>query len=337
MRSWQTPPGAIKLMNTQELQKSSKENRYRSMGISFGNPVFVKEFRALLRQQRSRAVITFFLISLAVIAFILYGTIISTNTISPDPDIRRTLGKIIFHAIVFLQLVAIVLFTPLFSSDSITSEKENKAIDLLRITLQSPASIITGKLFSGFIFILLLLFVSLPLKSGAYLLGGITISEYIISTVLLITTTLFLCSLSIWASSLSTRTSSAMGMTYIIAGIILLGFPALGYVIIKLAPIPDDQDLFMALQLILKGLDANPKILFSILVWIFIASNPITTAIVSYNLFQIEGLRILYSPSLFTINFPLLAPWVTFILLYLITIWFLYRSAIKQIAKRDKL
>lgn len=307
------------------------------MGIIIGNPVFVKEFRVLLRQQRSRSVLTFYLAILVVIVFILYGTIMSTNTISPDPDIRRTLGKIIFHAIVFLQLVAIMFITPLFSSDSITSEKESKSLDLLRITLQSPASIITGKLFSGFMFILLLLLISLPLKSSAYLLGGITLSEYLISTVLLITTAFFLCSLSIWSSSRSKSSSSAMGMTYIIAGIILLGFPALGYVIIKLAPIPDDQSLFIALQLISKGLDATLIIFFNIIVWILIASNPISTAIVSYNLFQNEGLSVFYDLSSFAINFPLLAPWITFLLLYLVIIWLLYRSAIKQIAKRNKL
>jgi len=324
-------------MNAQEFQKPSKENQHQTTGILFGNPVFVKEFRALLRQQRSRTLITFYLVILAVITFILYATIISSNTISPDPDIRRTLGKFIFHAIVFVQIVAIMVITPLFSSDSITSEKENKSFDLLRITLQPPASIITGKFFSAIIFILLLLLVSTPLKSGAYLLGGITISEYLISTALLITTTLFVCSLSIWASSRSTRSSSAMGMTYIIASIIILGFPVLGYVIIKLAPIPDNQDLFIALQLISKGLDSTQYIFFIVLVWIFIASNPITTAIVSYNLFQNEGVHILYRPSSFAINFPLVSPWITFILWYLVIIWFLHRSAIKQIAKRDKL
>lgn len=307
------------------------------MAIVIGNPVFLKEFRVLLRQQRSRSVLTFYLVILAVIAFILYGTIISTNTIKPDPDIRRTMGKIIFHAIMFVQLISILFITPIFSSDSITSEKENKSFDLLRITLQPPASIIRGKLFSAFMFIILLLLVSLPLKCGAYLLGGFTISEYLIGTALLTTTTLFLCSLSIWASSRSTRTSSAMGMTYIIASVILLGFPALGYVIIKLAPIPDDQGFLIALQLMSKGLDPTLNILFIVLVWIFIASNPITTAIISYSLFQKEGVRALYSPSPLAINFPLVAPWITFILLYLVIIWFLYRSAVNQIEKRDKL
>jgi hypothetical protein len=128
-----------------------------------------------------------------------------------------------------------------------------------------------------------------------------------------------------------------MGMTYLIAGIILLGFPALGYVIIKLAPIPDDQGLLIALQLIPKGLDPTLNLLFIVLVWIFISSNPITTAIISYSLFQNEGIRVLYSPSSLAINFPMVAPWITFILLYLVIIWFLHRSAIKQIAKRDKL
>ena len=42
---------------------------------------------------------------LAVITFLLYVTITAANTISPDPDIRRTLGKTIFVAINLIHSV----------------------------------------------------------------------------------------------------------------------------------------------------------------------------------------------------------------------------------------
>jgi len=322
-------------MNEPDSQKPLIRNI--SKGIMSGNPVFIKDLRVLTRQQRSRSVLIFYLVIMAMIAFLLYTTIMATNAINPDPDIRRTLGKIIFLAVVFTQLIAIMFILPLFSADAITRERENNTLDLLRITQQSPASIVRGKLFAGFMFIILLLIIGLPLKSSAYLLGGITIYDFLISTVLLLTTTLFLSSLSIWASSRSKRTSTSMGLIYITAGMALLGIPALGYVIIRLAPIPEDQSLIFALQLILKNLDPNLRVIFILLVWLLIASNPITTAIFSYSLLQNEGFQLTYDLPSFALQFPLIAPWIIFILLYLIFFGLLYRSTVREITKRNML
>jgi hypothetical protein len=324
-------------MNKQESLSMSDKKSYRSRKTIRNNPIFAKELRGLIRQPHSRSVLTFYLVILAGITFLLYVTIISANAVNPDPDIRRTLGKTIFLAITFAQLVAIMFAAPLFSADSITSERENKTFDLLQITLLPIKSIVRGKLFAGVRFTLMLLLSSLPLQSSAYLLGGLTASEFIVSIVLLITTTVFLCSISVWASTRSGRTSSAMGLAYTIASIVLIGFPIMAYVIMKLTPIPNDQGIFLLLQSISKNLDPNFQTVFIFVVWLLISSNPISAAIISYNLFLDEGMQILHDLTAFNISYPFLAPWITFVLLYLVISWLLYRSSIRQIKQSNKL
>jgi len=299
--------------------------------------IFAKETRGLIRQGRFRFVFTFYLFTLTVITFILYVTIISANAVSPDPDVRRMLGKIIFLAISLAQLVAVLFIAPLFTADSVTTERENKTFDLLQVTLINARSIIKGKLLAGFVYSLLLLLISLPLQSSAYLLGGVTPPEFLASILLLVSTTIFVCSISIWASTRVRRISSAIGLAYIISSIILIGLPTLVYVMIKLAPFPSDQAFFDTLHSLSKNLAPIPQTILIIVVWLLISTNPISTAIVSYNLFLDEGLRVLYDLNAYQIRVPFLAPWITFTLISLLTSWLFYRSAVRQIKRSSKL
>jgi ABC-type transport system involved in multi-copper enzyme maturation permease subunit len=324
-------------MSEQGILSSSKEESYRSRRPIRNSPIFVKEMRGLIRQQRSRSVLTIYMVGLTVLTLLLYVTIISANAFNPDPDVRRTLGKILFLSITLMQLAVIIFIAPLFSADSITTERENKTFDLLRITSVSESSIVRGKLLAGVLFTLLLLLISLPLQSSAFLLGGITSLEFLLTILILVTTTIFLCSVSIYATSQTKQTSSAIGLAYTIAGAVLLGFPILAYVMIKITPFPSDQAVFDVLNTISKSLAPIPQIILVIVVWLLISTNPISTAFVSYNLFLDEGVRVLYDPKAFQIRIPFLAPWITFIILYLLVSWLFYRASVRRIKRSNKL
>ena len=325
-------------MDNQDIQLASDAKSSRPRVVIRNNPVLAKELRGIIRQKRSRVVLTFYLIVVAAITFLLYISVVSTNAITPDPDVRRTLGKTVFLSITIVQLIGIIFTAPLFSADSITIEREDKTLDLLRTTSVSASSIVRGKLLAGIMFTLLLLLISLPLQGSAFLLGGITSLEFLLTILILVTTTIFLCSVSIYASSRSRRTGSAMGLAYTVSSTILLGLPILAYVIIKLAPFPNDQVFFDILHSMSKNLDPVPQIILIIVVWILVASNPISTAVVSHNLFLDKGMYVLYDlePN-FRITFPFLAPWIIFVLIYIFTSWIFYRSSFRRIAKSNKL
>ena len=114
-----------------------------------GNPILVKEIRALFRQKRSWSILTFCLVAVGGITLLLYVSMLATNAVAPDPDIRRKLGRAIFYAITLFQFIAISLVAPPFTADTITSEQEENTLDLLRTTAVSAGSIIRGKLLAG--------------------------------------------------------------------------------------------------------------------------------------------------------------------------------------------
>ena len=127
-----------------------------------------------------------------------------------------------------------------------------------------------------------------------------------------------------------------MGVAYTISSAILLGLPVLAYVIIELAPFPSDQVFFDALHSLTKNLAPIPQIILIVVVWFLISTSPISTAIVSHNLFLDEGVRVLYDLNAYQIRVPFLAPWITFIFIYLLVSWLFYNSTVRRIKRSNK-
>jgi ABC-type transport system involved in multi-copper enzyme maturation permease subunit len=87
-----------------------------------------------------------------------------------------------------------------------SSEREHKTIDLLRTSLLSASALVFGKLSSAVIFLLLLVFTAIPVQSLAFFLGGVGMAEMVISTLMLVVTAVFFCTLGLFFSSFSKRT-----------------------------------------------------------------------------------------------------------------------------------
>ncbi len=325
-------------MKTQDVFPSSAGNPGLVHATRRKNPILAKEMRGLFRQERSRIVLSSYLILVAVITFLLYISIISTNAVDPDPDVRRTLGKIIFLSLTIVQLLTTIFIAPIFSADSVTTERVNHTFDLLKITSMPASSIVLGKLLASIRFTMLFELVSFPLQSAAYLLAGITPIEFLASIVLLVTTTVFVCSMSVWASTRYGRTSSAIGLAQLFSGVLLIGLPILVYVIIRLSPVPGEQGFFELLTAVSNNLDPAFQIILIVAVWFFVSSNPISAAAVSYMLLLDEGAHGWYNlEPFFHIPFSSLAPWILYALMYLFFAWILYLLAVRRIKRRDEL
>jgi ABC-type transport system involved in multi-copper enzyme maturation permease subunit len=125
----------------------------RSRGIGrFVNPVMVKEFRCrrfgrlhwLLRLVATCAILSLGLTYLTV-----------TGTIDWGVD---TIGAIM----VLLQVALLVLITPSLAAGLISTERESGGWPLLQMTRLSPARIVSGKLWSVLLTLLLVLCATLP-------------------------------------------------------------------------------------------------------------------------------------------------------------------------------
>ncbi|MFH0803001.1 MAG: hypothetical protein V2A78_11560 [bacterium] len=118
------------------------------------------------------------------------------------------------------QASLLFFFLPLLSAASISMEKEKRTYDLLRTTLLSSQEIVTGKLFVTLTWVLLLFFLTLPLFSLCFLLGGITPGVILEFSCCLFAVSLLLNSFGIYLSTCFERVGLTVGLMY--AGILPL-------------------------------------------------------------------------------------------------------------------
>jgi len=272
------------------------------------NPVILKEMRGRMRGGRAFLLLTLFLFFMSAIIGLIYLGFIAANLNTVSVDIRQAVGKTLFSVTMLLELFAACFVAPALTAGSISSEREGQTFDLLRTTLLSAKSLVLGKLNSSFLFLLLILFASLPLLSISTLFGGVTLSEILIGIVLLITTTLTFSAVGVFFSSFTNRTLISTVLAYTFTLMLVFGLPA--FILAVLA-------FFSAMSATPTGISQFTEIVFVIVIYIMILVNPIATAFVT-ELILVEG-------SALYINMPLpnspgtiliVSPWIGYTLIY---------------------
>jgi ABC-type transport system involved in multi-copper enzyme maturation permease subunit len=236
---------------------------------------------------------------------------INSGAQSPSVEIRQTLGKSIFAVVAGMQLMAMCAIAPALTANAITSEREQLTLDLLRTTLLSPRAIITGKLLSALIFLLLLLFTAFPLQSLAFLFGGVAPAEMVIAALTLIITAFAFSALGIMISSLVKRTLIASVVSYTLTLLIVLGIP-----IILLLSFSILEANFSLSSSTISPLTQS---LLVALAWFLISISPLATGIITEVILieeQSAFFALLPMPRGGTFLFP--SPWIGYCLLYLV-------------------
>jgi ABC-type transport system involved in multi-copper enzyme maturation permease subunit len=176
------------------------------------NPVIVKELRGRMRGWRALVVLVVYLLVLSLITWLTYLAVggLTANT---GPESSQ-IGKFIFGVLVIFQTIMVSLLTPAFTAGSITSEREQKTYDLLMTTLLPARSIIFGKLGSALAFVVLLIIAIAPLESLAFMFGGVSPEEIILSQVVMLMSAVLFASVGIfWSSALKSSVASNV-LTY---------------------------------------------------------------------------------------------------------------------------
>ncbi|MBR2364813.1 MAG: ABC transporter permease, partial [Lentisphaeria bacterium] len=165
------------------------------------NPIFKREFTSLARAWKTRIVCALFLMILAGMLLMLWpsGGVQSIVTES---------SRQIFSMFFSVDLALILLMTPAFAAGAITSERERETYGALFSTLLSPWEILTGKLFSAILLILLLVILSLPIAAVCALTGGVDALFMGKVSLLLFSAAISYGVLSLACSSLVTRTTT---------------------------------------------------------------------------------------------------------------------------------
>ncbi|GAB4580818.1 MAG: ABC transporter permease subunit [Anaerolineales bacterium] len=293
---------------TQKVIVSPPKRKFNPRTWLADNPVILKELRGRMRGGRAFLLLTLYLFFLSAIIGMIYLAFLAANVNTVSVDMRQTIGKTLFSITMLLELFTACFVAPALTSGAISSEREGQTFDLLRTTLLSEQSLVLGKLNSSFLFLLMLLFASLPLLSIASIFGGVTSSEILIGIVLLISTTLTYSAVGVFFSSFTKRTLISTVLSYAFTLMLVFGVPA--FLFATLA-------FFGAMSSGPGGISQFTEIVFIVIIYLMIMLNPIGTAIAT-ELLLLEGAAFYYNmpfPSS-SGTFFILSPWIGYTLVY---------------------
>ncbi len=158
-------------------------------------PILAREWmvaprRASFYVQRATFVIVLF--SLVCTAWALVAGIQQVRNLG---DLSR-FGSMVFQIVMPLELIVTMFLAAVAAASAVSQEKDRRTLILLLLTRLSSSEIVLGKLTSSLIGIANLIFAALPLLLVISLLGGVSISQVLLGTLIVLVT-------SFWCAALS--------------------------------------------------------------------------------------------------------------------------------------
>jgi ABC-2 type transport system permease protein len=235
-------------------------------------------------------------------------------------------GRVLFMGIVGIELMLIVFIAPAFTAGAITGERERQTYDLLRTTLLPSPSFVIGKLESALSYVLLLLLAAIPLQSIAFLFGGVSELELILSFEILTVTAVALGTVGIFFSSIAPRTLSASVRAYTATLVATFGAPLV---------------LTVVLDIVGVAVRNTSPVIEALLIYIddfLISLNPIATALQTQQLLIDRQVVGFWTDTLASngSTIPRVSPWITFTIIYLVVAAILVVLSIQQMRKVEK-
>ncbi|HOU40131.1 MAG TPA: hypothetical protein PK829_02580 [Promineifilum sp.] len=294
------------------------------MSAWLSNPVAIKELRGRMRGRRAFVVLTLYLLALSGIVTFTY-LIYSASAAIPGSTNARTTGKALFAAILAVQVFLVAFIGPAFTAGAISGERERQTYDLLRTTLLPAESFVRGKLISALSYVFLLVLVSIPLQSIAFLLGGLSAVELIVSQVLILVAAVTYALYGLWCSAAMRSTLAATVATFAGMLFLLFGIPLIG----------GAAALFLNLWFATAGSGGGPltETLALYAGFISAATNLPATLLVSEALFIEENAIFATSQTIGSTRVWLPLPWPLFILFHLLVAYWLYRATVRRVRR----
>ncbi len=292
-------------------QAPSETSRPRVRGL---NPLLVKELRARMRGARSFVVLTVYLLLLSIFGSLVYGVFLfDAGSGRGTATAFAQAGRVLFYAVGGLEILLICFLTPAFTSGAISGERERQTYDVLRTTLLSSWQIAAGKLSSALIFLVLLTLASVPLRSLAFMLGGVVLGELIISEVILLLTALFVGTLGLFFSCLVSKTLVATVLSYgaTLLTTVVAGPSLLLVLVLFMDVVPYGVELSAA------AAEAF-EIITSVVAWLLLGLSPLTAAggTVAMALEEDTFWFAVLPVGLSGVELPAPSPWILFVITY---------------------
>jgi ABC-type transport system involved in multi-copper enzyme maturation permease subunit len=198
--------------------------------------VIAKELRWRMRGRRAFVLVTVYVAVLGLLVFTVYQFAADTATrqFSADGELIRSdgvsaaasaaVGQAIFGVILVLQTVLTLLLAPALTSGGVSMEREKQTLELLIATPVSTLGLVLGKLVSSLAYVVLLILLSIPLMSLAFVFGGIAPDDVLRAYFMLLAAAFFVGSIGLFLSAWLKRTQLATAIALIV--VFLLSFAA---------------------------------------------------------------------------------------------------------------
>ncbi len=296
------------------------------------NPVMLKELRGRMRGVRAFIVLSVYLGLMSAFITLLYLIFTASTVQATGSAAIGSVGRVLFIGLVGVELLLIIFIAPAFTAGAITGERERQTYDLLRTTLLASPSFVIGKLESALGYILLLLFSAIPLQSIAFLFGGVTELEVVLSFVVLAVTAITLGTVGIFFSAITPRTLSASVRSYTVALAVTFGVPVL-------LSFPLLNAFVNATSGFGSGVGGSPLVeaLFIYVGLVLVSLNPVATSLVSQQLLADRQALGLWTITLASdgSTIPVVSPWISFTIFYLVISTVLIVLAVREMQKAE--
>lgn len=300
---------------------STPTNR-RRLAALFNNPMTVKELRSRMRGSRAFVVLSLYLVALSGVIILVYWGYVSSMSM-PFSVSGYTAGKGLFTAVLSVQVVLVTFIGPLFTAGAISGERDRQTYDLLRTTLLSANSLVLGKLISALGYILLLVLASIPLQSIAFLVGGLSLTELVLSQLLILITAVTYAIYGLWCSvtmrtTLAATVATLAGTLFVTFGLPMLA--SMGLIVAGVTNIMSSPSAAVEIAMIYVGLvlaSINLPATFFISEAFLLDQNTLLGA-TQY----IQGQAVW-----------LLSPWILFIILHVLAAVFFYWHTVRRVRR----
>jgi ABC-type transport system involved in multi-copper enzyme maturation permease subunit len=307
-----------------ELTQPQPKSRFRRLRALLQNPITVKELRSRMRGRRAFVVLSVYLALMSAFISLIYLAYAQSagGPYGPDP---RQAGKVVFSAVLGVQVFLVIFIGPAFTAGAISGEKERQTYDLLRTTLLTAKSFVAGKLFSALSYVFLLILAAVPLQSIAFLLGGVSPIELILSQLLLLVAAVVFALFGLFVSSRMKTTLAASVTTFAIALFFTMGIPLVVLIFGSvLSPI-----LFGASSLSWVG---EMALAYG---GLFLAATNLPATLIVSDIFLLQEDALFFYKETFggSHSAYLFSPWPLFLLFYILLAFLLYWLTVRKVRK----
>jgi len=172
------------------------------------------------RQVLLRTVYACLLVGALFLAFLAWFSpgsilhVLDRGALTLPPGELPRFAESFFSTFMLVQLVAVVLLTPIYTAGALTEEKERRTLDLLLTTSLSDREIVLGKLVARLAPPALLLLTGLPIVALLQFLGGVDPNLLLTGYVVTLWNMIGVGSLSLLMSVVASRTWAAILSSY---------------------------------------------------------------------------------------------------------------------------